>query len=111
MVTMGTNRGKNAKKHIRNFQILGKNLGLLWETEVKTDGSMGQRAERPVQADLRQARWRAQDALLSLITASVLSSVFFPYWDTSIPQVKTDRPIYFPLLLSAGSHPPTPCLA
>lgn len=110
-VTMGVATDKNIRKHILNFQILGQNLGLLWETEVKAGRSVGQRAERPVQADLRPARWRAQDALLSLFTASVLSSFFFCCWDDSIPQAKTDRSIHFhsafPL---APTHPSLPCL-
>lgn len=40
-ITIGTTTDKNIRKHIKNFQILGQNLTLLWETEVNTDRSMG----------------------------------------------------------------------
>lgn len=109
-VTMGVATDKNIRKHILNFQLLGQNLGLLWETEVKAGRSVGQRAERPVQADLRPARWRAQDALLSLFTASVLSSFFFLLLGRFHPTGRNWQIHTLSQLLSASSHPPIPTL-
>lgn len=82
---------KNIWENTINFQIWGR----LREAEVKRDRSVGQRAEQHVQSDLWPARWRAQDGMLSLSTASSLSSFFylfiFPCWDDSISLAKTDR--------------------
>lgn len=73
---MSTSTDKNNSEHKGSHER--SELGsFLRETEVKTDRSKGHRAKRPVLADLRQARWKAQDAVLSVITVSVLSSSFF----------------------------------
>lgn len=81
---MATSADQNIRENTINFQIWGR----LREAEVKRDRSVGQRAEQRVQSDLWPARWRAQDGMLSLSTASSLSSFFylfiFPRWDDSI---------------------------
>lgn len=69
---MATSADKNIGENTINFQIWGR----LREAEVKRDRSVGQRAEQHVQSDLWSARWRAQDRMLSLSTASSLSSFF-----------------------------------
>lgn len=99
---MATSADKNIRENTINFQIWGR----LREAEVKRDRSVGQRAEQHVQSDLWPARWRALDGMLSLSTASSLSSFFiylfiFSCWDDSISLAKTDRRI-----CSHGSFPP-----
>lgn len=65
---MLTNTSKQQESHYK----LSTLRSAPYVTEVKTDRSVGQRANRPVQADLWQARLRVQDDLFSLTVFSVV---------------------------------------